>query len=210
MLRRFRKTIRAALVGLGILALSAGTAGAHTQTSFSGWYEWQGWRQAYNWDGGILVGFAKMRTAWRVDGQYPNPFYGFDLAQVGDYTNNGPNDCVEVWSDFNRGAAGGAHRNNTVFRHCNTNGNVWANVHDNVTDQVLHPAYDGWDFAVCRSQNISGWWYRSGCVNELGHSKPMPDESGLNWGSDYNLAGCTSTYWDATWAPGCYIYLHNI
>jgi hypothetical protein len=59
---------------------------------------------------------------------------------------------VGCWAsrDFNRGGQG-SHRNPSMFRHCNTWGNIYG-FHSGLTDRVRRaPDYFGWDITVCRS-----------------------------------------------------------
>lgn len=210
---QFRRWLGIGVTAVAILALSATSAGAHTTSPYAGWYVWQGMRTVYTATGGTTHGAAWGETAWKPDGINNRNYYGYNFGGVADYTNNGPNDCVEAWMDF--GPGNGQHRNGTVMRHCNTSGNVYGYHSGAITDPVYHWAYNGWDFNVCRAiKDWAGVWHRQDCTNDLGHKpQEFPElKPALNHVSDNALSQswCVSSIHDATWAYGCRAYLHVI
>lgn len=212
-MRKIRNVVRAALVGLGILALSTTSAGAHTTNPYSGWYVWQNTRTVYTYTGGSAQGVAWAQTTIKPSGNPDYPFYGFNVGGVGDYSNNGWNDCIEAWMDFKRINGAGTHRNPTVIRHCNTSGNVYGYHSGAITDYLQHYLLAGWDFNVCRAIRTSdGKWHRSECTNDQGHKpQAFPEFSGsMNHVTDHELSQwwCEGTPWDTRWEYGCRAYLH--
>lgn len=191
---RVRNLARAALVGLGILALSATSAGAHTTQGYANWYVWQGQRYINMYSGGSN-GHTGAETAWKWDAPTSLLYrdFGFNFFGLIDWQNNGPNECVEAWMDFSRGGLGN-HRNPTVFRHCNTYGNTHA-YHSGITDPVRRPNgyhFVGWDFVLCNAfKTGDGKWHRTDCTNELGDkSFAWVDGSSRDDTTDAEVANC--------------------
>lgn len=209
------KKIIASVVGV-VAFVAAGPAYAHVNTSYSGWYVWGSPRSAWE----AVSGHARMEATYRP-GYCPgsslptNPHcYGWNLYWVDDYSQDGDNNCTELWVDFKRNNGAGTHRNPTVYRHCNTYGN-WSSGHGGITDAVEHVPYAGWGMAVCWANRTGdGRWHRNVCKDENGADALHMISSSRNHVTDWELtSNCYSNPNDTRGAYAgepCRAYLHII
>lgn len=219
-----RRPIKLAFLALAVLSMSVLPAEAHTQDPYGTWYVWQGQR-TINMTSGAGNGYATGETAWRWNTTYLNGSkdYGFHFMWLADYSANGPDECVEAWMDFSRAFPGnppqGNHRNPTVFRHCNTTGNVWGSAHHAITDYTVRDQFShfvGWDFVLCRAYR-TWWdnkWHRTDCTNEQGAKSFtwVDGSASRDDKSDSEIAQpwCVGTPLDKRDEYGCRIYLHIV